>query len=199
MGARSRGPDRLLRRRAFALHVTRSCARCWAHCQRRCRSTFTRTVGQGKVIVFSDSILNPAEAALRAARQKAYGQIAALVGADYAVPQSVPETAPGYGTMALATLGGSATALTSFDDFRAGSWPVRGAGQIRAACPGPRRTRPRRKGRPSTAHWPPRWKSRPARRSRSRSFWPGTIRTSTTAAARSSATITRRPGPMPRP
>lgn len=75
------------------------------------------TVGQGKVIVLGESILNPADAALRHARQAAYGRIASLVGADYAVPKSVTETAPGYGTMALTTLGGSPTALTAFDDF----------------------------------------------------------------------------------
>ena len=78
---------------------------------------FTRVVGLGKALVFGDTILSPAEAALRAARQKAYGQIASLVGAAYSVPQSIPETAPGYGTVALATLGSSATALTPFDDF----------------------------------------------------------------------------------
>ena len=78
---------------------------------------FARTVGQGKVIVFGDTILNPTEAGQRVARQKAYAQIASLVGAGYAVPKSVTETAPGYGTMALATLGGSATALVAFDDF----------------------------------------------------------------------------------
>lgn len=78
---------------------------------------WNRTVGRGKVIILSDSILAPADAVLPVARQKAYSTVAALVGAEYAAPKSVLETSPGYGTMALATTGGNPTALTAFDDF----------------------------------------------------------------------------------
>ncbi|MGI4789465.1 MAG: GH116 family glycosyl hydrolase [Janthinobacterium lividum] len=76
-----------------------------------------RAAGQGKVIVLSSALLSSADANLRGARQQAYSRIAALAGAEYAVPRSVTATAPGYGTIALGTLGGSPTAAASFDDF----------------------------------------------------------------------------------
>ena len=78
---------------------------------------FTHSVGLGNVIVENDVLLSPADAVLRGARQKAYSRVAGLAGVEYAIPQNGLETAPGYGTMALATLGGSPTATTAFDDF----------------------------------------------------------------------------------
>ncbi len=78
---------------------------------------FTRAVGLGQVIVYSDPILAPADAAVFGPRQQAYRTVAGLVGVDYAVPSSIPDTVPGYGTIALATLGGNPTAQTAFDDF----------------------------------------------------------------------------------
>lgn len=74
--------------------------------------------GQGKVLVLDHPLLDPAEAELIGARQKAYAALAALAGIEYAAPRSVPATAPGFGTLALAALGPDATALTAFDAWQ---------------------------------------------------------------------------------
>ena len=75
-------------------------------------------VGKGKVIVVSDAIMSPTAASLRESRQKAYARVSALMGADYATSTGAIGTAPGYGTVALATLGGDPTARASFDHWQ---------------------------------------------------------------------------------
>lgn len=77
---------------------------------------FVNPIGKGRVIVLNESILDPGMAGQRTARQKAYSRIAALAGVNYA-SVVIPEKVPGYGSVAVTTLGGSPTALPAFDNW----------------------------------------------------------------------------------
>jgi non-lysosomal glucosylceramidase len=80
---------------------------------------YSRKVGGGSVVVATASLLNPETAELTGARQKAYEGLVELAGGHYTSPNGVPATAPGFGTLALATTGPNPTAMPSFTDWKA--------------------------------------------------------------------------------
>ncbi len=64
----------------------------------------SRPLGGGRVVLVAGALLDPAAAALSGARQRAYALVCGLAGATYTAPTSPLATAPGFGTLALATL-----------------------------------------------------------------------------------------------
>jgi uncharacterized protein (DUF608 family) len=79
----------------------------------------SRPFGKGRVIMTVSSLLAGGDASLIGARQRAYATLSELVGAKYTPSAGVPANAPGYGNLALATLGsGTTTALPAFDDWK---------------------------------------------------------------------------------
>jgi non-lysosomal glucosylceramidase len=66
---------------------------------------FTRPLGKGKVVIAAGAVLEPAQAAIINARQRAYATVCGLAGATYASIQGQHPKAPGFGTLALVTLG----------------------------------------------------------------------------------------------
>ena len=79
---------------------------------------YTRPLGKGKVVMAAGPILEPAFAEVFGARQRAFQVLCSLVGAQYAAPDSVPAKAPGFGTMALATLGPNPTVQAAFESWQ---------------------------------------------------------------------------------
>jgi uncharacterized protein (DUF608 family) len=77
-----------------------------------------RPLGKGQVIVAAGSIIDPQEAELAGARQRAYQTLAGICGATYLAPLGAVESACGFGTLALATLGEKPSALPAFQDFQ---------------------------------------------------------------------------------
>ena len=77
-----------------------------------------RKMGQGKVVLASGPVLEPALATLSNQRRSAYAFLCGLVGANYtgADGRHHPQ-ATGIGTLALATLGSGATVLSAFEDW----------------------------------------------------------------------------------
>ena len=71
---------------------------------------WVRPIGQGKVAMAAGPVLKAEEAGLRRPRQRAFARVCALVGANCSLPIGTPPSAPGFGTMALATLTGEASA-----------------------------------------------------------------------------------------
>ena len=78
-----------------------------------------KPVGKGKVVIAAGAVLEPAHADLSHRRQLAYAFICGLVGANYTGSQWQHPKAPGFGTLALAALGGDATVLPAFEDWNA--------------------------------------------------------------------------------
>ena len=74
----------------------------------------TRPVGRGKVVVAVGSVLEPAAAAYSHHRQRAYAFVCGLVGATYTGSAGLQHAkAPGFGTLALAAVGGETSVLTA--------------------------------------------------------------------------------------
>ena len=72
----------------------------------------TRAVGEGKVVVASGAVLDPAQAGISHHRQLAYAFICGLVGASYTRSGGLQHPkAPGFGTLALAALAEEVTVL----------------------------------------------------------------------------------------
>jgi non-lysosomal glucosylceramidase len=76
-----------------------------------------RKLGAGQVILALGPILETAEAGLCALRHRAYATLCGLVGANYTAPPGVTAKAPGFGTLALATLSPEAGVAVGFDDW----------------------------------------------------------------------------------
>ncbi|MBW3622952.1 MAG: twin-arginine translocation signal domain-containing protein [Armatimonadetes bacterium] len=89
----------------------------WSKEDRSGRRVTRRTVGNGSVILADGPIMSPAHAEWVGARQRAYAVLGTLAGVDYTPPEGVLATAPGYGALALVTLGPNATALTAFEEW----------------------------------------------------------------------------------
>jgi len=77
----------------------------------------TRALGQGRVVLAAGPVLEPAHAALSHQRQRAYAFLCGLVGARYSVPGGLHPKAPGFGTLALAALGGEVTVLPACEEL----------------------------------------------------------------------------------
>jgi uncharacterized protein (DUF608 family) len=74
-------------------------------------------VGKGRVVLAAGQILDPLYAAMVQPRQRAYAILCELVGADYLPAKGQSPASPGFGTLALATLGQNPTVLTGFEDW----------------------------------------------------------------------------------
>ncbi len=77
----------------------------------------TRALGKGKVVIAAGPLLEASEAPLSNPRRQAYESICELAGVEYKVPPGPHPKAPGFGTVALASLAGNATVLTSFENL----------------------------------------------------------------------------------
>jgi len=77
----------------------------------------TRALGAGRVALAAGPILEPAHAALSHQRQRAYAFLCGLVGAGYSAPGGLHPKTPGFGTLALAALGGEVTVLPAFEEL----------------------------------------------------------------------------------
>lgn len=82
-----------------------------------------RMVGKGKVAVVKGPVLEPAHAELSHQRQRAYAFLCGLVGARYTAPAKLHPKAPGFGTLALAALGGETTVLPAAE-HREEAWKL---------------------------------------------------------------------------
>jgi uncharacterized protein (DUF608 family) len=77
-----------------------------------------RSESAGRVALASGSLLSPSEAELIGARQRAFATLARLANIPYTPPSGVPAGAPGFGTTALAVIGGDVRSVsTAFDDW----------------------------------------------------------------------------------
>src|SRR5262249_19125099 len=73
--------------------------------------------GQGKVVLCAGSVLEPAQAANTKQRHQAYSMLCNLVGAKYTSSPGLHPKAPGFGTLALATLGAHSTVLDAAENL----------------------------------------------------------------------------------
>jgi uncharacterized protein (DUF608 family) len=76
-----------------------------------------RSVSQGRVLIAGGPVLDPAEAGVPRQRQRAYAFLCGLVGAKYQPMEGTHPKAPGFGTLALATLAEKPTVLPAFDEW----------------------------------------------------------------------------------
>ena len=76
------------------------------------------SLGKGQVVVIVGPILEGG-AALTGARQQAYAALCSLVGARYTPPQGVSPKAPGFGSLALATLAEDVSLQPAVEDLAA--------------------------------------------------------------------------------
>jgi non-lysosomal glucosylceramidase len=76
---------------------------------------YTRPVGKGKVALFAGEILDRAHSDSTRARQNAYATLCALVEANYMMTQGQSAKAPGFGSLALASIAEDVTGLLSFN------------------------------------------------------------------------------------
>jgi uncharacterized protein (DUF608 family) len=81
------------------------------------RRAFVRAVGRGQVAVTCGALLDPAQADVSSARQRAYAMLCELVGAKYSAGEGQSPKAPGFGTLALAVSHGAKSVRTSFADW----------------------------------------------------------------------------------
>ncbi|MCE5266728.1 MAG: non-lysosomal glucosylceramidase [Planctomycetaceae bacterium] len=74
-------------------------------------TVYSRPLGKGKVVVASGAILDPSNIGSPKAKQQAYTDLCKLRGIRYTLPEGVPPSACGFGTVALAALAGDVTVL----------------------------------------------------------------------------------------
>jgi len=77
-----------------------------------------RAFGEGRVFICGGSLLPPERAEWIGARQQAYTTLCRLAGLRYTPPNGVLKTAPGYGALALATLGPKPTVIDAARDWQ---------------------------------------------------------------------------------
>ncbi len=78
----------------------------------------TRALGKGKVVIAAGPVLEPSKASISNCRRQAYESICELAGINYSVPPGPHPKAPGFGTVALATLAQNPTVQPAFEDLR---------------------------------------------------------------------------------
>jgi uncharacterized protein (DUF608 family) len=76
-----------------------------------------RPLGKGQVALAAGELLDPAQAELTQPRQRAYAVLCELAGATYSASEGQSPKAPGFGNLALATLGPNPSVLPSFGDW----------------------------------------------------------------------------------
>jgi uncharacterized protein (DUF608 family) len=77
----------------------------------------SRPLGKGKVVIAAGPVLDPAQAGISRARQSAYTLLCSLLGARYQPINGANPKAPGFGSLALASLGGKTTVLPAFNEW----------------------------------------------------------------------------------
>jgi familyl 116 glycosyl hydrolase-like protein/glycosyl hydrolase family 116 (putative beta-glucocerebrosidase) len=75
------------------------------------------TVGKGKVIIVAGPVLEPAKAAATSPRQRAYAFLCGLLNAKYEPCERQHPKAPGFGSLALASLDRRAKTLLAFENW----------------------------------------------------------------------------------
>jgi non-lysosomal glucosylceramidase len=81
-------------------------------------SLFSRSVGKGRVVVIAGPVLEPVDATLTGARQRAYALVCGLCEAKYEARTGIHPKAPGFGTLGLVALGRDATVLPAAADLK---------------------------------------------------------------------------------
>ena len=76
-----------------------------------------KPLGKGRVVLAAGSVIDPSLMAYTSARQQAYALLCSLVGAKLTLSGKPSSKAPGFGTLALATLAGEPSVLLSFTDW----------------------------------------------------------------------------------
>ena len=76
-----------------------------------------KTLGKGQVVVAAGAILDPSQVGSARARHRAYQTLCELADATYTLPEGIPPTACGFGTLALAALADNVTILPAFEDW----------------------------------------------------------------------------------
>ncbi|HEY3320835.1 MAG TPA: GH116 family glycosyl-hydrolase [Planctomycetota bacterium] len=77
-----------------------------------------RPLGKGQVVVAMGSLLEPGTAETSASRQRAYASLCELIGVNYIPAEGIPPKAPGFGTLALATLAEKASVQSAGEDLK---------------------------------------------------------------------------------
>ena len=80
-----------------------------------------RPAGKGKVVLAAGAVLGPAQAEFSHQRQRAYAFLCGLVGANYTAGTGQHPKAPGFGTLALAAVGGEIQVLPA-SEHRDPAW-----------------------------------------------------------------------------
>jgi uncharacterized protein (DUF608 family) len=80
-------------------------------------SFLRRRIGKGSVVLAMGPVLPPEQAGMNGPRHRAFADLCALAGARYTAPAGVSRKAPGFGTLALATLAQDATILPDVDNW----------------------------------------------------------------------------------
>ena len=81
------------------------------------RFEVNKPLGKGQVVVAAGSILDPSQIGSAGARQRAYQALCELAGATYTLPEGIPPSACGFGTLALVALADNVTVLPAFEDW----------------------------------------------------------------------------------
>jgi uncharacterized protein (DUF608 family) len=76
-----------------------------------------RPLGVGQIVVALGQILEPVHAEWSGSRRDAYATVCAIAGARFEAKPGQSPKAPGFGTVALAALGGERSVLGSFTDW----------------------------------------------------------------------------------
>lgn len=76
-----------------------------------------RPLGKGQVVVAAGAILDPSQVESAGTRHRAYQALCQVAGAKYTLPEGIPPSACGFGTVALAALSDNVTGLLAFDDW----------------------------------------------------------------------------------
>ena len=149
---------------------------------------YSRPVGRGKVVLANGVVLDPASAGISHQRRRALQLVCGLAGARYEAAPGQNSQAPGFGTLALATLGKKATVLPAFDDLEE-AWQalVSGSGLSRSTMPKPACRH--RLAAPFMAAWRRASMWQPEKPLKSPSSLRGTIPINTTAKRPSAATM----------
>ncbi|MGD0094812.1 MAG: GH116 family glycosyl hydrolase, partial [Planctomycetota bacterium] len=95
----------------------------------------SRPLGKGQVVVASGPLIEPGMAEISASRQRAYAALCELAGANYTPPEGTPPKAPGFGTLALATLAEKASVQPVCEDLQSAWDAFAASGRFGAGPP----------------------------------------------------------------
>lgn len=78
---------------------------------------WSRTLGTGRVLLVGGRLIDPSEAGMSGARREAWAALCTLAGVPAPSTSDVNEKAPGFGELALATMGPAPSAKLGFADW----------------------------------------------------------------------------------